>query len=607
MYDNWQYFFNSTPHSLENSSYRIFEPEWKAEILHWFSREDVTHLQKDEFIKALVNFQDNCGEFYRYRAYFLAAEALAYLSECSLGDEIVSQVLKWSYAYFWEDKGDWKIYPQLLIQTARDVLEKTDRQRVVAAFVKKVHTTESQAVMRVAAEKLGELEPGNKSAIAALLLLMQKNQDEDRTYYLVRSLERIGIGNETVITELIHLMQTTLNKNVCIKSLDSLSHIANGNQAAINALVDFLQINQGDEICYTAARALWEIDPGNVATINSFIHILETTQNINLLSYIASHLAEISPANQAAIIVLSERLESTESKHCLLSFAENLAKFEPNKETLVRTLSRIIETSEDYFIQRQAALQLLEIDLNNSTAISALSQIDMAYFDVNWIYLKAAKKLLTTEPSNTLGISTILQLLEKNVDNSIRLEASEILLQTDEHRQKAIDTLLELAQLWDTCEPPYMKAIALLDKIDPTHQLAIKALNQVVETIQDEIKLMHTVRYLQQLEPNSQIAKQKLQEGADKLIGYIQSDEEKDFCDRNVTYFSNYQSSFLEKADCLKEFLQHEDLSKVVIYLKDYLEKFYKNSSYRYEPVYNIIWHCAQNMTYPEFYKAWHN
>ncbi|WP_371641083.1 hypothetical protein [Tolypothrix sp. NIES-4075] len=49
-------------------------------------------------------------------------------------------------------------------------------------------------------------------------------------------------------------------------------------------------------------------------------------------------------------------------------------------------------------------------------------------------------------------------------------------------------------------------------------------------------------------------------------------------------------------------------MPQVVIALKEYLsEKFYKNSSYRYEAVFNIIWHCAENMTYPEFYKAWHS
>jgi hypothetical protein len=69
-----------------------------------------------------------------------------------------------------------------------------------------------------------------------------------------------------------------------------------------------------------------------------------------------------------------------------------------------------------------------------------------------------------------------------------------------------------------------------------------------------------------------------------------------------------HKSSLLDIADNLTKILQSEYLPQVVITLKDYLSKqFYKNNSYRYEAVFNILWHCAENMTYPDFYKAWHN
>ena len=107
---DWQFFFHHS-YNLEEGIYRILEPQWKAEVLHWFGREDVAKQQKEEFIKALVDFDDGCGDFYRYRAYFLAAEAIAHFKECSLGDVIVGQLLKWSYVYFNQDKQDWKKFP----------------------------------------------------------------------------------------------------------------------------------------------------------------------------------------------------------------------------------------------------------------------------------------------------------------------------------------------------------------------------------------------------------------------------------------------------------------------------------------------------------------
>ncbi|MBW4662848.1 MAG: hypothetical protein KME01_01380 [Chroococcus sp. CMT-3BRIN-NPC107] len=47
-------------------------------------------------------------------------------------------------------------------------------------------------------------------------------------------------------------------------------------------------------------------------------------------------------------------------------------------------------------------------------------------------------------------------------------------------------------------------------------------------------------------------------------------------------------------------------MPQVIAALKTCLSKFGRYDSYWYETCYNLIWHCAQNMTYPDFYKAWH-
>jgi hypothetical protein len=66
-----------------------------------------------------------------------------------------------------------------------------------------------------------------------------------------------------------------------------------------------------------------------------------------------------------------------------------------------------------------------------------------------------------------------------------------------------------------------------------------------------------------------------------------------------------YESCLVNIADSLTKIFQSEYLPQVVITLKNYLSKeFYKNNSYRYEAVFNIIWHCAENLTYPDLYKA---
>jgi hypothetical protein len=41
--------------------------------------------------------------------------------------------------------------------------------------------------------------------------------------------------------------------------------------------------------------------------------------------------------------------------------------------------------------------------------------------------------------------------------------------------------------------------------------------------------------------------------------------------------------------------------------LKEYIQdEVYRNDFERFKHCYDVLWHCAQNMTYPAFYQAWH-
>ena len=56
----------------------------------------------------------------------------------------------------------------------------------------------------------------------------------------------------------------------------------------------------------------------------------------------------------------------------------------------------------------------------------------------------------------------------------------------------------------------------------------------------------------------------------------------------------------------LGEILKYEYMSRVVTALKAYLSvETYNNNPGQFAHCYSVIWKCAQNMTYPKFYKAW--
>lgn len=92
------------------------------------------------------------------------------------------------------------------------------------------------------------------------------------------------------------------------------------------------------------------------------------------------------------------------------------------------------------------------------------------------------------------------------------------------------------------------------------------------------------------------------------MIEFIQTVDESD---NTEIYDPEYEQSCrnnqqLDAADELQEILLINQMPQVVVALKDYLSKSNWDSSYRYEACYRVIWHCAQNMTYPDFLEAWH-
>ncbi|WP_334909202.1 hypothetical protein [Nostoc sp.] len=96
--DDWRFFLTHVPDNPNAGIYRIFEPQWKEVILLWLGREDVAKEKKEEFIKALIEFDDGCWYFYKLQAYLLAAAGMAEFKDCSLREEIVGMIVDWSFS-----------------------------------------------------------------------------------------------------------------------------------------------------------------------------------------------------------------------------------------------------------------------------------------------------------------------------------------------------------------------------------------------------------------------------------------------------------------------------------------------------------------------------
>ena len=121
-------------------------------------------------------------------------------------------------------------------------------------------------------------------------------------------------------------------------------------------------------------------------------------------------------------------------------------------------------------------------------------------------------------------------------------------------------------------------------KIDPGNQEALAALVKLIQTSESEFTHWRTAESLRKIDPGNQ-------EALAALVKLIQTSQNKNT--RNIA------------AHSLKKILEKAQMAKVVSALSNYLSiwTFITNRE-RYRDCYDLLWHCAQTLPYPDFYKA---
>jgi predicted NACHT family NTPase len=394
--DDWHFFLNHVSKNPSQGTYRIFEPQWKQTILLWLGREEENLKdKKQEFIDALMNFRDGCGNwnrkhvnkgFYEYRAYFLAAAGIAEFRNYYKADDIVDQIVKWT------------IHGRSSItEEARSALQQTDRTKAIAALVQLLQSNNlDYSTRRLVAESLGEIGTGNEKAIAALVQLLQSNNlDNDTRSLVAYSLGEIDPGNDFAIAALVQLLQSNnLDNDTRWQVASILGKIDPGNEKAITALVQLLQSNNLDNDTRSlVAYSLGEIDPGNEKAIAALVQLLQSNNLDNDTRWlVASILGKIDPGNEKAIAALVQLLQSNNlDDYTRRHVASSLGKIGTGNENAIAALVQLLQSNNlNYDTRRQVASSLGKILQNNqhrSKVVKALSgywQLDDKYYDLAW-------------------------------------------------------------------------------------------------------------------------------------------------------------------------------------------------------------------------------
>ncbi|MEG4583985.1 HEAT repeat domain-containing protein [Microcoleus sp. MOSTC5] len=699
--EDWHFFLNHIPKNPQHpdARYRIFEKQWKEVILLWLGREDVGKEEKEAFIKALVKFKVGWDKFYGYRAYFLAAAGIAEFKDCSLADEIVSQIVIWGFGYFNKQKQDWRTFLDPIVDRAKEVLKETDREKAGSALVELIRNSGDEYTRRRATKSLGEIGKYNPETISALVEVIGTSQDEHTRCVAAESLGKIEKNNPVAIATLVELLHKSVEKKTEKRVAYSLGKIGKDSPEAIAALVELIRNSVDNHFyphfsrhnvpsCIILAYSLVKIGKNNPVAIAALVELIRTSDHKVTQERAAEILGRIDKDNPVAIETLLESIRNYRPKDTRYQAAEKLARIGKNNPFAISALVELIRTSRRNKVTRWRAAECLgKIDKDNPVAISALVELTRNSNErTRW---SAADSLGKIGKDNPVAIAALVELIRNSGAESTRCQAIKSLGAIGKNNLEAISALVELL---GTSQGEYTRSIAAecLGKIDNNNPVTLSALVELLGTSYNMyLNLSELVNKLEKIGKNNPVAISALVELlgtsqnpytgfiATECLGAIGKDNpvasaglvelirrnsgnEDIRCrlaeclgkiDKNhpvasatlvelirnsgnadtrcraasslgkiekyhpvalatlIELIPSYhpEYSIFDPADSLLKIMKGKHFATAVSGLKNRLtSEIYKNDLGRNERCHEVIWECAENMTYPEFYQAWH-
>lgn len=255
-----------------------------------------------------------------------------------------------------------------------------------------------------------------------------------------------------------------------------------------------------------------------------------------------------------------------------------------NKEDIGALTNLVQHQTED--TRLIAARKLLQIDPGNQTATNTLLNM-LRYSRSPWIYHRAAKSL----PGNLEAITILQEILCTPRHPFDAFEIPSILAEINHDNQNSTDSLAAIP-------PTETKIISFLLNLVYTNLLKNGAVRKLFIYIFR--KFCNILVYLHQKINHDENSRLQFIEKLAKL------DSENPKLILNLVELlrtGQNPSVYKQATETLKEILTEQMYLIVVSDLKDCLQK--ETSGERYNCCYEVIWHIAQNLAYPDFHQAW--
>jgi HEAT repeat protein/energy-coupling factor transporter ATP-binding protein EcfA2/transcriptional regulator with XRE-family HTH domain len=488
-------------------------------------------------------------------------------------------------------------------------------ETVVSTLIDIIHSSQDKQLISSIVQGLGNIAQDNETVILALNNLIHSLED-DFTILLIRfSLWEISPNKETAL-DFIHYICSLKEEYIFVAVAAGLKEMVKDDKTIILACSDLISSSQDKSIIRRASRVLGEIDSTNTMAISTLINLILPLKDESNLPKTATNSGEIRQDNKIAILALIDLIHLAKDQSILREVAKLLEENDSSDETAILALIDIIRSSKDESVLQNIAMSLGEIRQIREIAISALVDLLHLLKD-DWIQDMLIEILGKIGQGNETAILFFIDLLGSSSDDKTRRQAASSLGQIRQGNETAIlalidllrsssdektvrDTIWSLEKIGQGNETAILALIDLLrsssnknikstvlnalEKIGKGNEKAILALIDLLHSSSDETTFSLTILTLQKIGQDNETA----------ILALI-----------NLLCSSSDETILYQATKSIEKMLQQEQMPKVVTTLKYYLLKNnYESCFKRYS--YQILWKCAQTLSYPEFYQAWH-
>ncbi|AIE73288.1 MULTISPECIES: HEAT repeat domain-containing protein [unclassified Synechocystis] len=605
---DWRFFLDVYSHH-----YRIFAREWQGVLTFWWGREDIAPRDKEAFVQALLDFDDRCSpeNFYGLRALEVAALALRECPELPQADEIVARLIDRSLATAGSNSDQQK--------WAMELLAATHRPPVIEALLKTLESTEDDRVYGQCCQWLGQwgqgypqaiellsqqlalhgqsslrfaiagslalIDPPNPQALSTLLVELHPNQKD---YSLtLQTLAHCGVGNPMVLKALLDFLSPKLSILHHRQVLQCLETVGKNHGLVIASLLQKLRLSPPGAFVCQMAESLEKIDPGNPTALVILQQYIQLDQPLPLRKQAIYSLGEVGAPSAMVVASLADLLLAEEDVFVRWLIVSSLAKIAQGDPTAIAALTTLVEkvvaesrSEEGDWLLNETIQALLKIDAHNIDVLPSLVYL-LENTEAGEHLQIWAEILGRLDPGNPTAINTLLRLLRQKEDPYSQQQAATSLATIDPGNLSALMVLINLLQNSDN-ENIRLAAAENLGLVGKNNPAVLAALIRVAATNTEGEILRAVVKALAKIGQNNR-------EVAQTLVGLL---------------LKNPQPRVRQDvAKALVQIVPRKLLPMVVYQLRQLcVQPQGENSAEHWQ----IFWHCAQQMTYADFYQAWH-